>query len=107
MLKMHAKHDPYGHRQNEQPYNAAAIYQLLEHTTPDRLNVRLTGPYNGQSRHPTPLAAAVDMLDLQLVARLLEKGADPNFPPTANDDRCYENRCTPAFELAALARTEA
>ncbi len=66
-------------------YDTAAFYRLLDTATPEMINVRLStahGRFN-ESGTEAPLAAACEMLDLNLVIALLAKRADPNFPATS------------------------
>ena len=66
-------------------YDAAAFYRLLHSATPEMINARLREDncgVSGSKDAASPLAAACDMLDLDLVNALLAKGADPNFPAT-------------------------
>ena len=77
---MYARHD-----HDYKTYDTAAFYRLLDSATPEMINVRIredSGCYGGKDA-ASPLAAACDMLELNLVNALLAKGADPNFPATS------------------------
>ena len=75
---MYACHD-------RRKYDTAAFYRLLDSATPEMINVRLREETSGVSSKDaaSPLAAACDMLELNLEKALLAKGADPNFPATS------------------------
>lgn len=96
--EMRRRHDPYGHMETspyrEPTYDVNAIYQLLERATLEHINVPLMQVQAGCSSDdvPSPLTGAVQMLDVELVTRLLAKGADPNFAPRADDDQDPDNR---------------
>jgi hypothetical protein len=79
---MYACHD------DGRKYDTAAFYRLLDSATPEMINVRLRedNGCSGSNDAASPLAAACDMLELNLVNALLAKGADPNFPATSKGD---------------------
>ncbi len=66
-------------------FDTAAFCRLLERATPEMINVRIRedNGCGGSNDAASPLAAACDMLELDLVNALLAKGADPNFPATS------------------------
>ena len=73
------------HDDDRESYDTAAFYRLLDSATPEMINVRLRKDteVSGPNDAASPLAAACDMLELDLVNALLAKGADPNFPATS------------------------